>query len=117
LIPLTSSVAQNLNILPPTVQQAAAIVGHPQVFEVKQHVPATIVPNSTNDGLVVNAAGWKINIAPDPTSGTPLQLDAHNNIVVNPGIGVAVSGIGFKPFSYAKVYIFSTPYASWSRQN
>lgn len=109
LVSPSSPVAQNANILPPVIQPAAVIIGHPQVFEVKQRVPATVLPNNTNDGLVVNASGWKITIAANPASGIPLQLDQHNNIVVNPGIDVAVTGLGFKPFSYAKVYIFSTP--------
>lgn len=109
LVPSTSTVAQDAKILPPTTVKAAAVVGHPQVFELKQRVPATVVPNSTNDGLVVTATGWKLNLAANPTTGTPLQLDPQENIIVKPGIDMAVAGQGFKPFSYVKVYIFSTP--------
>jgi len=109
LVPPTSSVAQNTAMLPPVIQPAAAIIGHPQVFESKKNVPATIVPNSTNTGLIVNASGWKLNLAAAPTDGGSLQLDANNDIVVKPGVDFAVSGAGFMPNSYAKVYIFSTP--------
>ena len=109
LVPATDAIAKDNSILPPVAQDPAKIAGHPMVYESDQHIPATIVPNTTNTGLIVTAKGWKLTLAASPASNVPLQLDPEENIVVKPAVGLDVSGSGFAPFSYAKVYVFSTP--------
>jgi outer membrane protein OmpA-like peptidoglycan-associated protein len=72
-------------------------------------VVATLVPNNTSTGMILSAPGWNLNLAAKTADGGATPLNDQNQIVVEQGKFVSVSGDGFLPFSTVTTYIFSSP--------
>jgi outer membrane protein OmpA-like peptidoglycan-associated protein len=68
-----------------------------------------IIPNTTQNGLLVNASDWSLKLRALDSNGNPVALAPTEHLVVNQGHSVGVDGTGFKPNSDVKVYVFSDP--------
>jgi outer membrane protein OmpA-like peptidoglycan-associated protein len=66
-----------------------------------------VVPTAAANGLEVKAQDWKLTLAAHNPDGQPAPLNSESQIIFKENQTAHVMGVGFKPNSEAKVYIFS----------
>lgn len=91
------------------ITKAEALSGSPYVTLNGVQIAATILPNSTTNGMEVKAAGWSLSISATQADGKAAALNSSNQLLIKEGQGVYIAGEGFKPQSEVRLYIFSTP--------
>ena len=88
---------------------AGPISGNVSVLVNGATVMASLAPNPTNNGYVLSAPGWTLNLNPLDSTGNPVPLNSNSQIVLAPSRLVGVAGDGFLANSTVNVYLFSTP--------
>ena len=93
----------------PVIPTSPVLPGNQYVLQDGNPVPATINPNSTSTGLVVDAGSWNLSLSGLNKDGTPSILNSAAQIVLELGGSVFTQGTGFAPNTPVQVYIFSDP--------
>jgi outer membrane protein OmpA-like peptidoglycan-associated protein len=70
-------------------------------------VPAVVVPNASNTGIDIAAAGWQLSLAARSSTGAPVPLGPNGVLRFVRGQGLFSEGSGFKPNSPVLLYLFS----------
>ncbi len=72
-------------------------------------IPVSLVPNSSNTGLVVEGDGFTISLSAFSSSGERPNLSTDGRLVLNAQSMASFSGSGFAPNSKVVIWLFSEP--------
>jgi hypothetical protein len=72
-------------------------------------IPVTLIPNSSNTGLVVEGDGFTITLSAFSASGERPNLSTDGRLVLNAQSVASFSGSGFAPNSRVVIWLFSEP--------
>jgi hypothetical protein len=96
-------------ITPPPAVATAPVGGNILVLVNGKTTAANLKPNPADNGYVLNAPGWNLNLLPLDSAGNPVPLNGNSQIFLASNSRIGVAGDGFLPNSPVNVYLFSNP--------